>query len=442
MDASSRTALADALAAAFLAGVWEEPDLVRRGALVLGGGRRARWLQKVAAAVLELYPRPPLDAERALAAAVAVLLETHLPVRARPRVRRRVFYAPAMGFMPWPVPAIATIGELADRLELDPGHLAWLADARGLERTAAAARLRNYRYRWIERPGRPARVIEQPKSRLKEVQRWVLHEVLDAIPPHEAAHGFRRGRSVRSHAARHTGRHAVARFDLEDFFASIEARRVYGLLRCAGYPEGVAHTLTALCTNVVPVEEWAAVPRPAAPSLIGAHHRLGRRLAVPHLPQGAPTSPALASLCAFGLDRRLTGLATRFGATYTRYADDLAFSGDRVLVGGFASLRAAVGRIAAEEGFAVAEAKTTLVTRAGSQKLCGVVVNRRPNVPRAEYDRLKAILHDAARAGPAAANRARVPDFRAHLLGRIAWVAAIHPERGARLRARFDAIAW
>ena len=81
-------------------------------------------------------------------------------------------------------------------------------------------------------------------------------------------------------------------------------------------------------------------------------------------------------------------------------------------------------------------------TRGARQLVTGVVVNDRLNVPRPEYDRLKAILHDAARNGPERANRAGVPDFRAHLAGRIAWVASLHPARGERLRARFDAIRW
>jgi len=74
------------------------------------------------------------------------------------------------------------------------------------------------------------------------------------------------------------------------------------------------------------------VPRPPAPTLSRAHHRLGRRLAAPHLPQGAPTSPALANLAAFTLDRRLTGLAGALDATYTRYADDLTLSGSSRLL--------------------------------------------------------------------------------------------------------------
>ena len=82
------------------------------------------------------------------------------------------------------------------------------------------------------------------------------------------------------------------------------------------------------------------------------------------------------------------------------------------------------------------------MTSAGRQRVCGIVVNDHPNVARDEYDRLKAILHNATRHGPAGENRAGVADFRAHLLGRIAWVQSINPARGARLRERFARIEW
>jgi RNA-directed DNA polymerase len=74
--------------------------------------------------------------------------------------------------------------------------------------------------------------------------------------------------------------------------------------------------------------------------------------------------------------------------------------------------------------------------------VCGVVVNRHPNITRREYDRLKAILNNAVRHGPDSQNRAGVADFEAHLRGRIAWVASVNPKRADKLRAQFGAIAW
>jgi RNA-directed DNA polymerase len=436
-DASKRRELGSALAAAFLAGVWNDRAMVRRGAAALDP--RPRWLRPLVREVLAAYHRPPADRPRELAAYAELVLHEWRGARPAPRVRRWFGFEPGMARTPWPVPAIASPGALAARLGVDHGQLAWLADARGLERHVADPRLRHYTYTWLPRPGAPPRLIEAPKHRLKQIQRRILHEILDRVPAHEAAHGFVRGRSARTHAALHTGRAVVVRFDLEDFFASVEAARVYGIMRTAGYPEAVAHALTALCVNVVPQTEWDAAPRVSDAALLARRHRLGRRLATPHLPQGAPTSPALASLAAFGLDVRLTALARSLRLTYSRYADDLTFSGERPAT---RILRQAVAEIVRDEGFRLGHDKTRVRTRAARQLVCGAVVNERLNVPRPEYDRLKAIVHDAVARGPEAANRAGVPDFRAHLAGRIAWLAALNPERGRRLRDRLDEIRW
>jgi hypothetical protein len=153
-----------------------------------------------------------------------------------------------------------------------------------------------------------------------------------------------------------------------------------------------------------------------------------------HLPQGAPTSPALANLCGFRLDRRLTGLAERFGAVYTRYADDLAFSGD-LTPRGVSALIGAATAIAADEGFRVNARKTRVRGQGDRQLLAGLVANVRPAVPRAEYDAIRALLHNAARTGLDEQNRDGHPDFEAYLRGRIAWIGHRHPARSARLAA-------
>ena len=441
-DARVRTGLARCLADAFLAGAWNERALVDRAGQVLD--RRPRWIRAVASEVLDAYHRPPADRPRELARFIDLALARRPAAAASrpPRVRRWLVPEPAMGRRRWPVPEIASTGSLARFLGVTDGELAWIADARGLERSVEDERLRHYRYATIPRRTGPVRVIERPKRRLKAIQRTILHEILDWIPNHEAAHGFTRGRSVASHASEHTGRSVVIRLDLQDFFASIAAGRVFGIFRAAGYPESVAYALTALVTNVVPSAVSQTLPRPAEPAAIAAHHRLGRRLATPHLPQGAPTSPALANLAAFGLDRRLRGLAASLELTYTRYADDLTFSGSMRLVRVADTLRRAVAAIAREEGFTVNDEKSMLATRAGCQRVCGVVVNDHLNVPRREYEILRAILHNAAVHGPASQNREARPDFRAHLLGRISWVASLNDARGVKLRRQFAQINW
>lgn len=244
-------------------------------------------------------------------------------------------------------------------------------------------------------------MIEVPKPRLKALQRRVLHGILDLIPPHAAAHGFRAGRSVTTFIAPHVGRQIVLRLDLRNFFPSIGQARVAAVSRAAGYPKPVAKKLAGLCTNTVATDVCLSAP------LAREHERL--RLAEvygrAHMPQGAPTSPALANLCAFNLDCRLAGLARAADATYTRHADDLLFSGGKALARAAHRFHHHVAAIAWEEGFEINTRKTRWMRQGVRQHAAGVVLNVRPNIARAEFDALKATLHNCVRYGAASQNR-------------------------------------
>ncbi|SDE34014.1 reverse transcriptase family protein [Nocardioides lianchengensis] len=433
-----RDDLARALAAGFLAGDWTATGLRASGAGVLG--RRPRWLAPLVQQTLDLYPRPPHDRPRELATNLAGLPAAAKALRTRP-VAQPV--APTrMLANRWRLPVLDDLGDLADLLGVTATELDWFADPRHLARSAADVPLQHYRVSHRIAPSGAVRVLEAPKPRLKAVQRLLLDEVLSRVPPHDAARGFRPGGSVASYAAPHAGRPVVVRLDLEAFFASVTVSRVYGIWRTAGYPEPVAHRLAGLVTAVLPRSAWRAVPRPAGDGLLDAHWRLGRRLAAPHLPQGAPTSPAVANLAAFRLDVRLSALARSWGGRYTRYADDLAFSGATGWGTGTSRLLDAIEEIVRDEGFRLNARKTGVMPRAGRQTLGGLVVNDRPRVARAEVDRLRAILHNCRRSGASSQNRDGVPAWEQHLRGRIAWVAQHDPVRGARLLAEHDAVDW
>jgi hypothetical protein len=230
--------------------------------------------------------------------------------------------------------------------------------------------------------------------------------------------------------------------DLASLFASVRASRVFALFRTLGYPDELARLLTGLTTSAVSAEVWATAPAPANATEVRERFAARRHLRAPHRPQGAPTSPALANLAAYRLDVRLATAAEALGAHYTRYADHLTFSGDAAFARRADAFHAMVAGIAGEEGFEV-NAKKTRVLRAGvRQRVTGLVVNAHPNVPRDAFDRLNATLHNCVRAGPAAQSRDGVADLRAHLAGRVAWVVAVNPARGAKLRAMFDRVDW
>jgi hypothetical protein len=218
----------------------------------------------------------------------------------------------------------------------------------------------------------------------------VLRGILDGIPDHPAVHGFVRGRSALTGAAVHTGAGVVVCLDLAAFFPSVTAGRVWGTLRGAGYPEPVAHLLTGLLTHAVPAPVIAAMPASGNGALGDPRaFRLRRYLARPHLPQGAPGSPAVANLVCRPLDRRLDAYAAACGARYTRYADDLTFSGGPEFGRRAGRFIAAVGRLVQQEGFRLNAAKTRVRRPHQRQAVTGIVVNARPNVPRPEADRLR-----------------------------------------------------
>ena len=141
-------------------------------------------------------------------------------------------------------------------------------------------------------------------------------------------------------------------------------------------------------------------------------------------------------------DRRLTGLAKRVGADYTRYADDLVFSGGRELARCSNRLQIFVAAIAHHEGFEIRRRKTRVMNQNSSQQIAGVLLNEHPNIPRVEYDRMRAVLHNCLKHGPETQNRSNHPRFRDHLLGRIAYWSTICPHRAQKLKTMFDRIRW
>ena len=340
----------------------------------------------------------------------------------------------------------ATPDDVAQALGLPLDELLWLAPAHAHWRERPGHELppSHYRFRLLPKRSGGLRLLEIAQPRLADAQRRLLALALNPVPVHEAAHGFVRGRGVASHATLHAGQAVVARFDLCDFFTQVHATRVRALWRALGHTRAVADLLTALTTVRTPaaVRERLldATPwddsAPATPQ-INQRRLRAQALARPHLPQGAPTSPAIANLCAFGLDVRLAALAERFGARYSRYADDLVISGPADLRRQWPQLRAWVGAIVQDEGFALRPDKTRLMPAHQRQLSTGLVLNTRPNLPRDSYDRLKAQLH-RLRQAPAvpAAERAR-------LLGQLQWAQQwLAPSRSAKLRALFDAIRF
>jgi len=331
----------------------------------------------------------------------------------------------------WQLPVLRTPDDLAAWLDVPVNRLAWLSH-RCRKGRPEGVRQSHYHYRWLPKSSGGVRLIEAPKRELRAVQRQILTGILDRVPVPAAAHGFVRGRSIKTHAAVHAQPHVLVRIDLRDFYASVGFNRVVAIYRTIGYSREVALWLARLTTSALPTNLTGPPEDPSAP------WRYRRR----HLPQGAPTSPALANLSAYWLDKRLTGLAKSFGARYSRYADDLTFSGDESLDPRLRVLIQLVEQIIRDERFHSNRQKRRVLRRHQRQIVTGVVVNDRPNVCRADFDRLKAVLHNCVQHGPASQNREQHPNFASHLRGRVAHVQQLNPVRGTKLLAVYERIDW
>ncbi len=366
------------------------------------------------------------------------LVETVPPVNTTSLARPEMIPALA-AFDEWNLPSLTTVQQTAEWFHVAQETLVRLADPLGFETRREVEAARHYHYRYFAKPGGRVRLIESPKSRLKTLQRRLLSGLLDRVPPHPAAHAFRRGRSVKTCLLPHVGRKVVLHYDLREFFPSIRASRVFGLFRTLGYPEPVARILTGLCTNRTPRDVRATALNLVSQSQASStdiHYRSA------HLPQGAPTSPAIANLISYRLDCRLHGLATTMGAQYTRYADDLIFSGDTGLNRSIRRFGTFVLAVLLDEGFSIHHRKTRILSHGNRQQVAGVVVNHRLNTPRHDYDTLRAILFNCIQHGPMSQNRNGHKEFRSHLLGRIQWVAMLNPTRGTKLRTLYQQIEW
>jgi len=231
------------------------------------------------------------------------------------------------------LPSISSIDELSDTTHLSKSLI---------------FRLIKYNdkfYRVYKLPKRNGgyREIAQPSKELKALQAWINRNILDRLEVSPACKGFERDTSILDNATPHVGSNAVLILDIEDFFPSITANKVCSLFKRIGYPSQAAAILAKLCTFK------------------------GR------LPQGSPASPKIANLVCLRLDLRILGYVGKRGIVYTRYADDLTFSGPST--SSLLKLLYVVKTIINDEGFEINNYKTRIIGPSRQHKITGLIVN-------------------------------------------------------------------
>ncbi|HSP80043.1 MAG TPA: reverse transcriptase domain-containing protein, partial [Myxococcaceae bacterium] len=320
------------------------------------------------------------------------------------------------------LPVLASPEALAGALGLSVGQL------RALCFTRTASTTSHYVRFLLPKKTGGTRLISAPLPRLKAAQAWVLENLLERVPVHDAAHGFRPGRSIVSNARPHVGAGVVVNLDLKDFFPTVEYPRVKGLFRKLGYSEATATVLALLCTE----------PDVDEVELDGQRYYVTR--GPRRLPQGAPTSPALTNLLCRRLDSRLAGAARKLGFVYTRYADDLTFSASGPGPHDAGELLRLVRWLVRQEGFTPHPEKTRVLRRGRQQEVTGVVVNDKPGVDRKTLKRFRALLHQLEKRGPEGLRWGNGGDVIASALGFAHFVAMVDPVKGRALQEKARAL--
>lgn len=304
--------------------------------------------------------------------------------------------------------------DLATLLDVTPQQLAYW--------TRFAPDAQRYRsFELVKKTG-GKREIHAPIGPLRVLLGKLLQALSSVYTPRVPVHGFVRTRSIVTNASPHVGTSWVLNVDIEDFFPSINFGRVVGIFQAKPF---------SLSREVA-----LAIAR-----LTTFHGKL---------PQGSPTSPIISNVVSAKMDGELRRMAHQHRATYTRYADDITFSvRGRRFPAGLATLRelehSAFSAELSEElkkvivgnGFAPKDSKTRIQPWKRSQRVTGLVVNRKTNVTRAFVRRTRAMLHAWERFGLDAAEAehkakyavnfksGRTPSLKGRVRGCIAHIGQV-----------------
>lgn len=240
----------------------------------------------------------------------------------------------------------------------------------------------DYQTFFIKKSSGGHRLIQAPLYDLRLIQRLINVGLTSVFTPHENAFGYVTGKSIVDNAKIHINHHYVYNIDLSNFFASIPAEIIKKVLGVAPFNlnkgiDGLLPLIVRFCTI------------PSGSDKQSSDDDISDRC----LPQGAPTSPLLSNVVCESLDKKLTAISKKFGAYYSRYADDITFSSNRNLFKEGSMFISEIESIIAEENFDINSKKTRMRRSNQRQAVTGLVVNKKVNVSSKFIKNLRMYLH-------------------------------------------------
>lgn len=296
-----------------------------------------------------------------------------------------------------------------------------------------------YKYFAIKKRAGGLRRIMSPYSELHDIQTWIKESILDNIEQPIYVTAFAKGRSTLENARIHENRKYILKVDMSNFFETIGVKRVYRAFKKMGYENGVSSWLANLCTAEIVLYKYDQLANQE-----GVQQLFEQLIykSEPFLIQGAPTSPGLANIICYRLDRRMVGLANKHGFNYSRYADDMTFSSDSKDHLPKVSM---IKRIVESEGFTLKDEKTVYLHEGNRQIVTGLLVDKRVRVPGSYKKDILRHIHFCQKFGGREHFGRFAPDKaygKEWLAGRIRYVYSVEPDAAKRLWLEFEKIDW
>lgn len=282
------------------------------------------------------------------------------------------------------------------------------------------------------------RTIQTPTNELKYLQKWILRNILEKVPSHKSCTGFDKLSSIKKNAEIHLNAECILKIDLLRFFDSINEKRIYGIFKSFGYQNNLCVSLAKICT-IKQNETFYNTFKKNEDNL--KQYLLSKDEGI--LPQGAPTSPKLANLILRNLDERLERLCSKYNVNYSRYADDLTFSGKKE---NLLYLKKIIYKIIYSENLFANIGKTKFIVRGNPYLVTGLSVhNEEVKVIRRKKKEIEHHLYHCIKNGVIVhliksniGNR----NFKDWLFGNICFVYSIEPKVGQNYFNDFNKIEW
>lgn len=294
----------------------------------------------------------------------------------------------------------------------------------------------HYSYYLIKKKKGGFRRIVAPYKDLKFMQSWIKENILDKVDTSQQATAFIKGKSILNNAKNHENSNVILNLDLSNFFETITEKRVYGIFCSLGYTKNLAIEFAKICTAQISEEKYDSIPLEKQ-----EYFKEIYQLKESVLVQGAPTSPNLSNLVCRQLDLRLSKLSNKLGVNYSRYADDITFSGNDNNLPSIGILK----KIIEDENFKINWNKVGKYKKGQRQIVTGLLIDGKVRIPKKFKKEIYRHLHFCSKYGAFSHFQKICPDkgYRKEwLLGKIYFVYSIEPDEAKKMLEIANTINW